>query len=297
MRSPRDFVSRIQAMNAPCAKIHNGTAGRCLHHTDRLRCPIFTRHGKGHGQVTLSDALCESCNVYFFHHAVALGPNPLAEWARRFGLGRPTGVDLPGDASGTVPTPTTIHELEGHAWRTADTQSLAIGQSSLQVTPLQVVRMMAAVANGGLLVTPHVIRGLGLPQLADGQSTADLADDPIRIPPPQPIPGLEPSTLATIREGLKRVVSDPSGTAHGTVDLDSIAIAGKTGTAQTGGGRADHAWFAGYVPAEEPKLAFVVVLQHAGDAAEAAGPVANRLVRQMQRLGYFGRRERLAAHP
>ena len=160
-----------------------------------------------------------------------------------------------------------------------------------EATPLQIVRMMAAVANGGLLVTPHLASRLGLPELAEGQSTAELSeltDDPIQIPPPTPIPGLEASALATIREGLERVVSDPDGTAHGSVRLDSIPIAGKTGTAQTGSNRSPHAWFAGYVPADKPKFAFVVVLEHSGDAGEVAGPVAKRLVLRMQQLGYIG---------
>jgi len=264
-----------------------------LDEPDRWRCAIYRRHGTGHGEVTLADALAESCNVYFFHHAGKLGPGPLVDWARRFGFGRPTGVDLPGEAAGTLPDPSTIRRLEGHAWRTADTRALAIGQSALQATPLQAAVMMAAVANGGQRVTPHLASGLGLPELADDQSTADLAeiaDDPIRIPTPRPIPGLDPATLATIREGLTRVVADPRGTAHGTVFCESIAIAGKTGTAQTGADRADHAWFAGYVPAEQPKLAFVVVLEHAGDAAEAAGPVAKRLVLAMQQSGVLGGR-------
>jgi penicillin-binding protein 2 len=159
---------------------------------------------------------------------------------------------------------------------------------------------MAAIANGGMLVTPHVVRGLGLPESAQQRSADELsesADDRLHIPPPRPIPGLGPSTLAVIRQGLERVVGDPRGTAHGTVYLDSIRIAGKTGTAQTGAGRAEHAWFAGYVPAETPKLAFVVVLEHAGDAAETAGPVANRLVRHMQQLGYFQGHATLAGRP
>ena len=93
------------------------------------------------------------------------------------------------------------------------------------------------------------------------------------------------ATLQAIREGLRRVVADTNGTAHATVFLASTAIAGKTGTAETGEDRASHAWFAGYVPADKPKLAFVVVLEHAGDAATAAGPVAKRLVVRMEQLG------------
>jgi len=92
-----------------------------------------------------------------------------------------------------------------------------------------------------------------------------------------------------VRRGLQRVVADPDGTAHRTVYLDEVSIAGKTGTAETGGGRADHAWFAGYAPAERPRVALVVVLEHGGGAAEVAGPVVKKLVQRLDRLGYFGR--------
>jgi len=250
-----------------------------LDHPDRWRCAIYTRHAVGHGEMTLVDALSESCNIYFFHHAARLGPEPLTDWASRFGFGRPTGVDLAHEASGTLPAPDTA----------GDTKALSIGQGALETTPLQVVRMMAAIANGGRLVTPHLVSRLELPVRAE---RSRIDDDPIRIPPPQPIWGLRASTLGTIREGLRRVVADVRGTAHGTVHLDSIAIAAKTGTAQTGPGHADHAWLAGYVPADKPTLAFVVVLEHAGSAAETAGPVAKRLVLQMHELGYFDEPQR-----
>jgi len=275
-----------------------------LHTSDQWRCAIYRRQGIGHGEVTLADALAESCNVYFFHHAGRLRPEVLVDWALRFGFGQPTGVDLPGEAAGCVgqsgASPSTAEggcatgwvrqSAAGSstprphpAWTTADTQLLAVGQGSLEATPLQVARMMAAVANGGNLVTPHVVRGLGLTRLGENQS--DLAA--IDVAPPRPIPGLHPATLAAIREGLQRVVSDPKGTGYGTVRLESIAIAGKTGTAQTGE-EGDHAWFAGYAPADNPKIVVVVALEHAGDGAEAAGPVAKRLVLRVQQLGYFG---------
>ena len=282
-----------------------------LHEPDRQRCEIYVRRGVGHGEVTLADALCTSCNVYFFHYGGRLGPIPLVDWAQRFGLGRPTGVDLPGESAGTVPTPETIQALEGHAWRTADTELLSIGQGSLRATPLQVACMMAAVANGGQLVTPHLLCGLGLPKEDEDEFTesqtnnvahrgagcqparqiGDLPHDfgdlrlNSRPAPPRPIPGLKPETLEIIREGLRRVVCDPEGTAHGTAYLETIAMAGKTGTAETGEGRAPHAWFAGYAPAEKPKLVFVVALEHAGSGATAAGPVVKRLVLRTRQLG------------
>ena len=90
---------------------------------EERRCEIFTRQGIGHGETTLADALCVSCNVYFFHHAGRTGPEPLVEWAERLGFGRRTGVDLPGEAAGVVPSPANIARLEQHDWKTADTQA------------------------------------------------------------------------------------------------------------------------------------------------------------------------------
>ena len=142
-----------------------------LKQPDRQRCAVYVRHGTGHGDVTLAEALAESCNVYFFHHAEKLPPQALVDWARRLGFGQPTGVDLPGEARGIVPAPDSIRKLEGHGWHTADTQAMSVGQGSLTATPLQVVRMMAAVANGGLLVTPHVVRQ----ELASGDHAVPAA--------------------------------------------------------------------------------------------------------------------------
>jgi penicillin-binding protein 2 len=237
--------------------------------------------------VALADALAVSCNVYFFHHARLLGPEPLVDWAGRLGLGRATGVDLPGESAGAVPAPQSVRRAERRAWRDADTLSLAVGQSSLEVTPLQVARLVAAVANGGQLVAPHVVGGLGLP--ASDEEPPSKADEAIQIPSPQPIAGLKTATLAAIRRGLEQAVADPRGTLHAALDLPGIAVAGKTGTAQTGPGRAEHAWFAGYAPADAPRVAVVVALEHAGNADETAAPVARRLVLEMDKLGYFAR--------
>ncbi len=251
-----------------------------LHRPDRQRCEIFVRRGVGHGEVTLADALAVSCNVYFFHFTGQMRPRPLVDWAGRFGFGRPTGVDLPSEAAGTLPSPENIRQLEGHAWRTADSQAMAVGQGSLTATPLQILRMIVAVANGGRLVTPHVVEK----SVVSGQWSV-ISAKPQAANPQPPIPNLSPRTLSAVHKGLLRVVDDPRGSAHGTVYIESIPVAGKTGTAETGGDRAGHAWFAGYVPADKPKYAFVVALEHAGSAAASAGPVAKRLVLRMKELG------------
>jgi len=254
------------------------------------RCAIYRHTGRGHGETTLSDALCRSCNVYFFHHAGRLGSGRLVDWARCFGFGRPTGIDLPQEAAGTLPLPPySRREIEGE-WIDVEAETTAVGQGVVTATPLQVVRMMAAVANGGRLVTPWLARRLGSAESPPGDSQMPAAissPQATGFPPPQPIRGLRPETLAALRDGLARVVSDPEGTAHGSVYLDSVAIAGKTGTAETGAAGRDHAWFAGYAPADEPRFAFVVVLEHGGRADETAGAVARRLVQRMDQLGYF----------
>jgi penicillin-binding protein 2 len=253
------------------------------------RCMIYRRYGIGHGPMTLVDALAQSCNVYFFHHAEQLGAGPLVDWGRRFGFGERTGIDLAGESAGNLPPIEASAALASanQPRRHEDAESLAIGQGSLTATPLQVVRMMAAIANGGQLVTPHVALRLGLP-VSDSAASAGDSDPPdLCISAPQPIPGLDSRKLDVVREGLRRVVTDSQGTGHATIALEGIVIAGKTGTAETGDGTADHAWFAGYAPADNPRVAFVIVLEHAGDAAASAGPVANRLVSRLQSLGYF----------
>ncbi len=275
-----------------------------LDHPNRYRCYIFRHQGVGHGEMDLTDALCQSCNVFFFSAARKVGPQPIVQWARRFGFGRPTGIDLPGERAGNLPTPPT-EERTGSGkravstspprrnqpayagrspsapWYRGDTLGLAIGQSRLTVTPLQIVRMMAAVANGGYLVTPHVVTGSGS-SIGDA-SRAEF----VRTREPRRIPDLSEAALGRVREGLEKVVSHPRGTGYKRVRMKEIAIAGKTGTAEVGGEKNDHAWFAGYVPADQPRIAFVVVLEHAGSGGRFAGPLARKLVEAMLKLGVF----------
>ena len=252
-----------------------------LDSTDKHRCLPFRHYGVGHGEVTLADALCRSCNVYFYTAARRMGPQTLVDWARRFGIGQKTGVDLPSESAGYLPAPD-LPLAPGErrpAWRPGDTLDLAIGQSKLLVTPLQIVRAMAAVANGGNLVTPHLAAESG-PSLMD--SSSSIRSSPSNLQPSS-IEGLHEETLDNIREGLRMVVHHPRGTGYKTVRMKEVTIAGKTGTAETNG--IDHAWFAGYVPAEQPRIAFVVVLQNGGGGGAAAGPVAHEFVKKLVDLG------------
>ncbi|APZ95753.1 peptidoglycan D,D-transpeptidase FtsI family protein [Fuerstiella marisgermanici] len=247
---------------------------------DEHRCLIFRLYGSGHGDTTLTQALAQSCNVYFFDAAQRLGFSPLRAWFDRFGFGRTTGVDLPFEEAGNVPGSVVTEPANVRMDREA--LGLAIGQSSLTATPLQIVRSMAAIANGGWLVTPHVVSPDGT-----ARTTRDIDDRPHDIARHR-IPGLSGAVLDRIREGLAAVVQAPYGTGYKTVRLENVLIAGKSGTAETAPGKQDHAWFAGYFPADQPKYAFAVVLEHGGSGSQAAGVVARELVREMHRSGFCG---------
>jgi penicillin-binding protein 2 len=256
-----------------------------LHRPDRFRCSVFRNAGVGHDSVTMHDALVRSCNVYFFQLAERLGSDPILQWADAFGFGQRTGIDLAGEQHGTLPGLSARNSPnQGRSGSVAKNRSpvrpanrtegdalgLAIGQGRVEATPLQVAVMMAAIANGGLKVVPHVRRDA--------------------FQPPQQIPGFQPyrdRTLEQVRQALEQVVSDPRGTGHEEVHMKDIEIAGKTGTAQSGSPLGDHAWFAGYAPAKNPRVAMVVVLEHAGSGAHAAGPLARDLIRRMVELDYF----------
>ncbi len=250
-----------------------------LDRPDQHRCLTYRHYKLGHGEMRLADALCRSCNVYFFTAGRRMGPQTLVDWAGRFGIGQPTGIDLPSESAGRLPSPDEMIEGQRRRWHPGDTLGLAIGQSELLVTPMQMARAMAAVANDGQLVTPHLAAEAGPAKLDDLQSFRSV----FAHPEAEPIAGLHPETLAAVREGLTMVVHDPRGTAYKTVRLKDVTIAGKTGTAETNG--ADHAWFAGYVPAEQPRVAFVVVLEHGGSGGKSAGPIARQFVSGLLELG------------
>lgn len=264
-----------------------------LDRSDNHRCLSFIHQRAGHGDVTLADALCRSCNVYFYTAARRMGPQSIVEWARKFGIGQPTGIDLPSESAGRLPAPgdPVVPGARRTKWRPGDTLDLAIGQAELEVTPLQIVRAVAAFANDGSLVTPHLAADSGPAVLSETNSFRSA----FPVTPSHPIEGLHQETLEYIREGLTMVVNHPRGTGYKHVRMKEVTIAGKTGTAQTNG--VDHAWFAGYAPAEQPRIAFVVVLQNGGGGGSVAGPVAHDFVKTLVDLGLVSRTATLAGLP
>ena len=250
-----------------------------LNSPERYRCYVYRHYGIGHGDIALREAIAQSCNVYFYQAGLTIGPDEMIYWADKLGFGRPTGIDLPGEAGGNLPRPGYLAPGSRARWQQSETLGLAIGQSRLTVTPLQIARWMAIIANNGYGFTPRLVQRTGTVSSSGGSQST-----PVSL---HPIPGLEEASLQRIREGMERVVNWHRGTGYKTVRLPNVRIAGKTGTAEVGGGKQDHAWFAGYVPADRPKYAFAVVVEHGGGGGGAAGPLAKELVQSLLDLGFL----------
>lgn len=252
---------------------------------DRLVCrggAVF--HGRffachaAHGSVDLPRALARSCNTYFYRLGQRLGIDAIHEWATALGLGRLTGIDLPHEAPGLIPSREWKRAARGERWYAGETISVAIGQGQVAVTPLSMAVMMSAVANGGRVFTPRLQRG------AFGGGTAPAG---VEFPAPSVV-RLRPETVAAVRRGLWLAVNG-AGTAR-RARLPGRDVIGKTGTAQVvslSGRRAaegrsgrdlrDHGWFVFAAPRDEPRIAGAVFAEH-GEHGYLAAPVARHVL-------------------
>ncbi len=228
---------------------------------------------EGHGNIRLQDGLTASCDVTFYAVGQTLdgvGQDVLPRFGRDFGFGAPTGVVGVLEEGGLMPDPTWKVNAIGEPWWVGDTVNLAIGQGYLLVTPLQIARMMAAVANGGTLYRPYVIERIAA---AEGI--------PEQVTQPEAVGTLPVSSehLAAIQEALLGVTTSPIGTAPHRFAGLSIPVAGKTGTAETGGlDPRPHSWFAAYAPANNPEIAIAVIVEHTGEGSTFAAPLTRQVV-------------------
>ncbi len=220
-----------------------------------------------HGPQDFYQAMAHSCDVYFYHMGFRANPDGLARMAREFGLGEKTGIDLPQEAAGFIPTRVWKNLARLENWYDGDTANYAIGQGFVLTTPLQLARLMAAVGNGGILVPPHVTKAIG------GESVVGRPAKRVNIDKDQ---------LAMIKRSLRYPVSFSSGTAH-DLDISDLAICAKTGTAQVTG-LPSHAWVAGFFPEEDPRYAFCVFLEH-GETSHAACEVARAVFEEAKKRG------------
>ena len=212
-----------------------------------------------HGDQNLTEAIVHSCNVYFYNLGVVLGVDLLNKYAQMLGLGAITNIDLPFEESGLIPSREQKRNACQQRWYKGDTLNFSIGQGDTLATPLQLVQLMATVARNGEKVQPHLI------------NTVDVERNV-----PKSLIDIQSEKFELIKVGLRSAVSDSSGTAH-LLDISGLSVCGKTGTAQTSGGRKHHAWFVGYSNLDTKKIAFCVFLEHGGSSYNACR-VARKLL-------------------
>jgi penicillin-binding protein 2 len=237
---------------------------------------------EGHGGVDVRRALKESCDIYFYNTGGRLGIDKIHDYARKLTFGEISHIDLDGERAGIVPSTQWAREKQNRKWYPSETISVSIGQGPLIVTPLQIANMTAAVANGGKVFQPHVVRYVDRVQ-KDGSYRRFRV--PSRVLHEVE---LSPAALKAVREGLWAVVNEQGGTGS-NARVEGLNIAGKTGSVQviaySGWIKAtslpfkfrDHAWFASFAPADDPQMVAVVFVEHGGAGGADAAPLAKLL--------------------
>lgn len=252
----------------------------------KIRCTGGYQFGKrlfkdwkagGHGAMDIKQAIVHSCDVFFYTVGQRMGIDTIASYATQFGLGRETGLELPSERGGTVPSTAWKERVRHEPWWPGETVSVSIGQGYVTVTPLQMAYLTGTVANGGTVFRPRLVRGIN--ERATGVYRESPAIEVGRLT-------VNPETLTLIQEAMAGVV------AHGTATRAKsslVTIAGKTGTAQTVALRPgpekdvpkrfrDHAWFVSYAPVEAPTIAVAVLVEHMGHGGTAAAPLAKQMI-------------------
>lgn len=222
----------------------------------------FTQYGRTEGMIGLVQALKRSTDTFFYKVGEWVGPTKLSEWGKAFGLGEVTGLDLPSEAAGLVPSPEWKEKTLGERWFLGNTYHFAIGQENLLTTPLQINMMMSVIANNGRLCPPRVLQ--------DTESKSQCQDLQ-----------LNPETLVLIKEGLKEACSS-GGTAFPFFDFEP-RVAGKTGTAEFGDKEnRTHAWFTAFAPVDPPgagpQIVVTALVEAGGEGSYVAAPIVKKVI-------------------
>ena len=244
-------------------------------------------NGRGHGLIDLRSAIEHSCNVYFYTVGNMVGIDKIHKWATLLGLGEKTGIDLPNEVQGLVPSPEWKRDRFKEKWYAGETISVSIGQGAVALTPVSMAVYISTIANGGTRLTPHLLKSVD-----DGTGWK-------AVPPPAPrsVVQLKPETIQAIRDGLWMVVNG-TGTG-GKARIAGRDVSGKTGTAQVislEGGKAakgrtekdlrDNGWFVFFAPRDNPQVAGVVFVEHGGHGGTTAAPIARHVLET-----FFAKRE------
>lgn len=255
---------------------------------DKVICNGFIKYGrhtfrcwnrKGHGTVSFHKAIVESCDVYFYIMGERIGFERIALYAQKMGMGSPTGIKLPDEKAGLVPTPEWKQQKIGEPWYAGDTYINTIGQGFVLVSPIQAARMISAVANGGIFYRPRLILKTRNRETGEIVKYAPEKSDLRAV--------IDRVALDQVRKALYGVVNEPGGTGRAAM-LGMVHVAGKTGTAQVVAQKEpgkklaphleDHAWFVAYAPVEDPQIAVAVIVENSGQGGRVAAPVAKKVL-------------------
>jgi penicillin-binding protein 2 len=256
---------------------------------EKVTCRGFIKSGKhvfrcwkkeGHGPIAFHDALVQSCDVYFYTMGERIGWDRIAQYARDLGYGSLTGILLPDEKPGLIPTMEWKEKRTKERWYPGDTYINSIGQGFVLVSPIQACQLMSVVANGGVFYRPTLLKQTRNRETGDVKTFSPERRNRII---------LDPKALEEVRRALAGVVNEPGGTAHGAQNPFAL-VAGKTGTAQVIAQKVpgrrlsektqDHAWFIAYAPVDDPKIAVAVLVEHGGHGGGAAAPVARQVIEE-----------------
>ena len=260
---------------------------------DTIFCPGHFRLGKrdyrcwkkrGHGAMNLHDALVQSCDVYFYTLGHRLGIDNLAKYAKKLGFGSHTGIGLSGEKSGLIPSTAWKKKVKNEVWYPGETISASIGQGYNLITPLQNASMISAIANGGFLPAPYLVKKI---EDSEGKLIKEFSPKILKNI------AMDPEILKHLKEGLRGVVYEAHGTGH-RARLKNIVVSGKTGTAQVVSMKdsedidpeekipysfRDHAWFIAFAPYENPDIAVSIIIEHGGHGGDTAAPIARKIMK------------------
>jgi len=234
----------------------------------------------GHGLTDVRKAIAQSVNTFFYYIGggyedfFGLGVERIVNYAKLFGLGAQTGVDLAGEAAGFLPTEEWKEKTKGERWYIGDTYHLAIGQGDLLVTPLQVANYTSVFANGGRLYRPHLVKEV---LTRDDKLVREVETAPIRSN------FIDPYNIEVVRQGMRQTVTSGSATSLQSLP---VAVAGKTGSAQWSTKEKTHAWFTGFAPYEKPEIVITILVEQGGEGSEVAVPIAREVMQW-----YFNKHE------
>lgn len=244
----------------------------------KIYCPGYFVYGnkvfkchtsQGHGWVNLAKAIEVSCNVYFYNLMLRTNFDDWSRYAALFGFGKKTGIDLPEELDGILPSTEYFNRVYGvNKWTKGYLISLAIGQGEISVTPLQMAGYAMALANSGKYYQPHLVKEIVDKKMGKIQKVSYRVRE---IP-------VSHKTFDIVRRAMYMVVNGPAGTGR-AARVDGIEVAGKTGTAQNPHGK-DHAWFIGFAPYENPEIAFAIIVENAGTGGSIAAPIAKEIVKK-----------------